>query len=81
KGSSTGSAAIGGLTENAANFYIGNPLQYASMASLTGAALAYINSGVTSISLVQQGATDSTALTHANFTNTSDFYVTLVYRT
>jgi len=81
KGSSTGSAAIGGLTENAANFYIGNPLQYASMASLTGAALAYINSGGTSISLVQQGATDSTALTHANFTNTSDFYVTLMYRT
>lgn len=77
KGSSTGNALLTGLpftsqNENSsfASISIG---YYAGMSSLTDGFGAYISSNSTSMTLLTGGATTTPQLTHANFTNSSEF--------
>lgn len=82
KGSSTGAATVvagTGSFPSAGDNSVGSFDPAVAMASLTagGAVLPVIST--TTINLVQQTTTARAALTDANFTNTSDFRITICY--
>jgi hypothetical protein len=79
KGSSTGSVSIGGLPYPASSLsVIENPVvvgDYSGMATITGTIFGVTTTASTSIALFQPGAAASSALTDANFTNTTDLFI------
>lgn len=72
KGSSTGVAKITGLPFTAGNYGACTISYYANLASISGVALAYVDTGAATIQMQNGNAATSAALTDANFTNTSD---------
>lgn len=86
KGSSTGNATIEGLldavgysgsgTGNSGSLIVDS---YAALASVT-AIMGRVPAGLTSITLTNGGAASSTAMTEANFTDTSVLEGTVIYR-
>ena len=72
KGSSTGAAKITGLPFTAGSYGACTIGYYANLASISGVALAYVDTGAATIQLQNGNAATSAALTDANFTNTSD---------
>lgn len=77
KGSSTGSAVVDGLPFTTANVFNGQNVNligyYSNLASISLAVTGLVNTNATTFSLYQGGAASVAALTHSNFTNTSDF--------
>lgn len=79
-GSSTGAAKIDGLPDAATgisglvvvNFYSG-------MASMSAALMCYLTASGTTINLDQMGAAAISALTNANFTNSTNIFGTAIY--
>ena len=72
KGSSTGVAKITGLPYTAGNYGACTISYYANLASISGVALGYVDSGDTTIQLQNGNAATSATLSNSNFTNTSD---------
>lgn len=82
KGSSTGTASISGLpfsVVNVSNFYPGGAFRMGSSSGLSGAPQFYTQYNNNTISIEVGGTT--TALTQANFTNTSDICFSYSYQT
>jgi len=82
KGSSTGIAQIGALPFTAANvaFNSGASISQATnMSGLTGALTAQVATNTTTVNIYQYGATGTAAITHAEFTDTSNIQLTAVY--
>lgn len=84
KGSSTGAASITGLPYafSSSGNAVESPCMtdYAAMTGITGAVLGAVATGAATVVLYQMGAAATAALTDANFTNTSDVYVSGHYR-
>jgi len=80
KGSSTSNATIGNLpfTFLAGIFPVVNVVVYANGASITSAPTGYIDPGSNDIKLFLQTSTGLSAMTDANFTNTTRIFVTAV---
>jgi hypothetical protein len=82
KGTSTGNAVIAGLpfgVKNTSGFYPGGAFRIGTATGLTGAPQFYTPYGGTSITLEVGGA--GTALTNANFSNTTDICWNYIYQT
>lgn len=76
KGSATGFAAIAGLPVSAPNIGVASISYYADMGTMSAATGAATG---TSINLYNAGAAGSSALTDANFTNTTTINLTAIY--
>lgn len=79
KGASTGDAALAGLPFAAAIYSNGSVGFYHAMASLGGTPLLQVNTGTSSVTLYNPGATGAVALTHANVTDTTQLYGSITY--
>lgn len=87
KGTSTGNATVEGLLDavgysGSGTGHSGSVIidSYASLASITKI-MGRVPAGLTSITLLNGGAASATALTEANFTDSSVFEGTVIYRT
>lgn len=82
KGSSTGTATVSLPVTSADNNAL-NPVVLgegrASMATLGGNITGFVSNGGTTLTLETQGATATSVLTHANFTDTSDILLHIRY--
>ncbi len=82
KGSSTGAATITGLpvTVSGSSNGTGSAGYTANMSSLTSTPSLFADGGGTTIQLFETGSGGSASLSDANFTNTSQIQVTMVYQ-